>query len=63
MKMSELIEMMQDAMNKYGDLEIEIRDSANGVSYFGVGAYEDHAFGMEIEDGVNGSFTITYDVD
>lgn len=42
MKMSELIEMMQDAMNKYGDLDVEIRDTDNGVSYMDVGAYEDH---------------------
>ena len=63
MKMSELIEMMQDAMNKYGDMDIEVRDSDNGVSYFDVCAYEDHVTEMEIEAGTLGSFTIEYHID
>lgn len=60
MNISELIAMMQDAYDKYGDLKVEVRDTDNGQSYFNVGAYEDHATEAEREEATDGTFTIEY---
>ena len=63
MNISELIAMMKDTLNKYGDLKVEIRDTDNGQSYFNVGAYEDHATEAELEEGTDGTFTIEFYAD
>lgn len=60
MYISELIKMLTETKEKYGDMKVEIRDVDNGTSYFDVGAYEDHATEFEIEEGIEGSFTIEY---
>lgn len=60
MKVSELIGMLQDTLNKHGDLDIEVRDTDNGVSYFDIGAYEDPATEAEKDEGIAGTFTIEY---
>ena len=63
MKISDLTKQLNEAKEKYGDLQIEIRDVDNGVSYFDIGAYEDHATDLEKEECIEGSFTIEFYAD
>ena len=60
MKTSELIKRLQESIEHYGDMTIEIRDCNNGVSYFDVGTYDDPASEAEIAEGTEGTFTIEY---
>ena len=58
MKASELIAELQTAVNKHGDLEILIRDCADGFDYSGCTVWPDPASEMEKLDGVEGTIDI-----
>jgi len=60
MKISELIKITQESMDKYGDMDVEIRDKDNGNSYFEILAYPDALSSMEIEEHICGTFTIEF---